>query len=137
ERPLAGRLIRYWPNVFGSNTRGIPVLDALRESAEARACARQGEREIRRLAYVGLTRARDTLVLAVPERDPKPDAWIHTFSSAELLPSADRLELGRGDAIPSRAVVDDDPRSAQPVPFAPRRLPERAELETRPREGVY
>ncbi|HEX6993439.1 MAG TPA: UvrD-helicase domain-containing protein [Gammaproteobacteria bacterium] len=137
ERPLAGRLIRYWPNVFGKHSTGMPVLDALCESAEARACNAQSERENRRLAYVGLTRARDALVLAVPGRDAKQDAWIRTFHCAELLPAGDRLDLGGGKTIPTRAeVLDDDAEGAEPRPFAPRRLPERAPADA-PREGVY
>src|SRR5690606_6147235 len=137
ERPLAGRQIRYWPNVFGKHSKGIPALDALCESAEARACEAQGEREIRRLAYVGLTRARDALVLAVPDRDPKPESWIRTFRCAELLPSGERLELEGGTTIPTRAErLDGDGDGAAPAPFEPRRLPERAPANA-PREAVY
>jgi len=137
ERPLAGRLIRYWPNVFGDHSKDIPVLDALCESAEARACRAQGERENRRLAYVGLTRARDALVLAVPNRDPRQDAWIRTFHCAELLPTGDWLDLGEGKSIPTRAeVLEDDGEGAEPAPFEPRKLPERVRAGA-PREGVY
>ena len=137
ENPLAGRMIRYWPNVFGYHTKGIPALEALCESAEARACEAQGEREIRRLAYVGLTRARDALVLAVPNRDPRPDSWIRTFHCAELVPAGERLELGDGKTIPTRVeVLDDDPEGAAPPPFTPRRLPERT-ARTFNRESLY
>src|SRR5690606_2593770 len=137
ERPLAGRLIRYWPNVFGARSKGIPALESLLETHEGRECMAQGERENRRLAYVGLTRARDALVLAVPDRDPPADAWIHTIRCEDLLPSGDRLELACGSSIATRADrLDDALEGAEPARFAPRRLPERREQEARARERV-
>ncbi len=137
ERPLAGRMIRYWPNVFGLRTKGIPALESLLESREGRDCLEQGERENCRLAYVGLTRARDMLVLAVPERDPSADAWIHAFRCPSLLPHGDRLELGSGVAIDTRStVLGADAASLAPARFAPARLPDRPERGVMARERV-
>src|SRR5690606_2550351 len=137
DRPLAGRLIRYWPNVFGNRSKGLPALESLLESREGRDCVAQGERENRRLAYVGLTRARDALVLAVPDRDPPAVAWIHTIQCADLLPRGDLLELASGMSIATRAArLDDALEGAEPAHFAPRRLPERPEREAPVRERV-
>ena len=71
DDPLAGRSIRSYPNVFGRNTKGVPVLDAVMESEEAVTEAAADEAERRRLAYVGMTRARDTIIVAVPPSTPE------------------------------------------------------------------
>jgi len=137
DRPLDGRLIRYWPNIFGPRSKGIPALEALLESREGRECLAQGERENRRLAYVGLTRARDVLVLAVPDREPSADAWIHTFRCADLLPHGDRLTLASGISIATRSeLLGGTIEGAAPARFAPRRMPERAPRAERSRERV-
>ncbi|HEX7080640.1 MAG TPA: UvrD-helicase domain-containing protein [Gammaproteobacteria bacterium] len=137
ERPLEDRFVRYWPRIFGPRTNGVPILDAIRDSAEGRACLEKDERENRRLAYVGLTRARDALVLATPARDPSAEAWLHAFGGPSVLPEGDALVLGAGRTIATRAtVVGGDIEGAAPEPFAPRRLPERAPLAERRRERV-
>jgi ATP-dependent helicase/nuclease subunit A len=66
QEPLAGRWIRFWPWPFGSLRKvddvdlegNEGVVDLRREAAE----------EARRLLYVGLTRARDLLIQALPEK---------------------------------------------------------------------
>jgi ATP-dependent helicase/nuclease subunit A len=50
RRPLANRVIRFWPQVFGNHTKDIPVLDAIRASSEGRGCLAKGDGENRRLA---------------------------------------------------------------------------------------
>ncbi|MEM9620688.1 MAG: UvrD-helicase domain-containing protein [Pseudomonadota bacterium] len=86
--PLANRTLRFWPNLFGRRTRGMTALQAIEGSSEAQACARSSEAENRRLAYVGMTRARDTLVLALAEKDadqaPLPGTWLASFHSDGL-----------------------------------------------------
>ena len=62
DNPLEGRTIRFYPKVFGRNTKDIPVLDAIMESEEGVRITRTGQAEGRRLAYVGMTRARDTII---------------------------------------------------------------------------
>jgi ATP-dependent exoDNAse (exonuclease V) beta subunit len=102
--PLANRVIRYWPSIFGNHTKGISALDAIRESAIGRECFARSDGENRRLAYVGLTRARDALVLALPGRPCPREAWMQTFAGDYLLPalsgSADSTSTGSpsGDA---------------------------------------
>ncbi|MGB7214163.1 MAG: UvrD-helicase domain-containing protein [Gammaproteobacteria bacterium] len=138
ERPLAGRFIRYWPPIFGDHTKDIPVLDAILASRDGVECVERGERENKRLAYVGLTRARDALVLALPARSASDGAWIKTIECADLVPHGDTLELASGIAIPTRVVELDEPgEGAPPEAFSPRRLPERAPLDVRLRETAY
>jgi ATP-dependent helicase/nuclease subunit A len=135
ERPLAGREIRYWPNVFHPHTKEIPALDTLLMSTEGVDCLARGERENRRLAYVGLTRARDALVLAIPGGNMPSGAWIHAFGCAELLPQGEALRLPNGLEVPVRMEALDDAREgAEPTPFAPRRLPEHMPLAAPLRE---
>ncbi|HEU4619849.1 MAG TPA: UvrD-helicase domain-containing protein [Gammaproteobacteria bacterium] len=137
-RPLANRVIRYWPQIFGNHSRDVPVLDAIRASAPGRDCLARSDGENRRLAYVGLTRARDALVLALPARgSSQADAWIHAFAGDYLLPGGDSITLPNGARVPTRiAALGRGAEAAPPTPFAPRRLPARAPLEAPVRERV-
>ena len=64
EHPLAGRWIRYWPKPLGG-LKKAPLLEAAEQSEEGERVAKREEKERARLLYVGFTRARDHLVLAV------------------------------------------------------------------------
>jgi hypothetical protein len=136
-RPLANRALRYWPPVFGGTTKGIPVLDAIRDSAVGRDCLARSEGENRRLAYVGLTRARDALVLALPTRPCPRDAWMLTFAGDYLLPGdqAASVALPNGAKVPARIVkLGGESTGAERAAFAPRRLPARPPLAAPLRE---
>ena len=101
DNPLVGRSIRFYPNVFGQNTKGVPVLDAIMGSDEATVVAAASDAESRRLAYVGMTRARDTIIVALPPTAAKAGAWILSFDCEHLLSNGDALALPEGDPIPS------------------------------------
>ena len=138
DKPLEGRAIRFYPNVFGRNTRDVPVLDSIMSSEEGAKAAAAAEAEGRRLAYVGMTRARDTLIIALPPSGPSSGAWIGNFNSTHLLPTGDEHPLPDGEAIPSAvedlAVAESStPASA---PFAPAWFPERSPSELRLRERL-
>jgi ATP-dependent helicase/nuclease subunit A len=64
EHPLAGRWIRYWPKPLGG-LKKAPLLEAAEQSPEGVRVGKREEKERARLLYVGFTRARDHLVLAV------------------------------------------------------------------------
>jgi ATP-dependent helicase/nuclease subunit A len=133
--PLAGRTLRFWPGVFGR--RSTPVLDRMVAAEIGIAAELQAEAEDRRLAYVGLTRARDCIVLAVPTKNPRAGAWIRTFEGDYLLPGGDTLRLPDGREISTRDItLDADAAIAEPPDFAPRRLPERKPLTDGVREIV-
>jgi len=95
--PLAGRWIRYWPEPFSG--KGIPFGEAVEGSD---AYLQASEREIaerRRLMYVGMTRARDYLILAQPVGGKRGSlAWLQDLlphPDAELsLPEADDEKPG-------------------------------------------
>ena len=138
DNPLGGRVIRFYPNVFGRNTRDVPVLDSIVSSEEGARVAAAAEAEGRRLAYVGMTRARDTLIIALPPSGPGSGAWIANFNSRHLLPTGDEHPLPDGEPIPS-AVVDlaaAESSAPEPTPFAPAWFPERSPSELRLRERI-
>lgn len=138
ENPLAARSIRYYPKVFGRNTKGVPVLDAILESEEGIRVAAADRAEGRRLAYVGLTRARDTIVVAVPPTNPSPGAWIKSFGSDYLLPTGSEHALPDGEPVPS-AMVDLtrlDFTDSTASEFAPSWFMARSPSELRLREVV-
>ena len=61
--PLADRWIKYWVNPYGKLTSGVDWLDNLSESAWHQRSVEDSTAEDARLLYVGLTRARDYLIL--------------------------------------------------------------------------
>ncbi len=136
DDPLAERAIRFWPRVFGGKESGLPVLDDILASDVGVQCRQQGESESRRLAYVALTRARDALVLAMPDRKAKAGAWLHTFDGDYLLPDGGTHTLADGEEIPTAVMALEATGGAEPEVYAPRRLPEREPLTEHVRERV-
>ena len=126
ENPLSSRSIRFWPRIFGRRTSGIPILDKILASEEGQSTQAKNDSELRRLAYVGMTRARDGLIIPLPESEPKQGAWIHAFTSDYLLPGKDGLELPDTGLIPSASLtLKDNAATSEPLPFAPRWFPKR------------
>ena len=120
EAPLASRELRYWPNIFGLRKNGVPARHAIEESVEGVRCRDKTLAEQRRLAYVGMTRARDGLVLAVPGRF-RQDAWFRSFGRDFAIPKGDSLTLPNGETVPTHA----EPMQAgtsepEPLPYSPR-----------------
>lgn len=62
--PLGGRWIRYWPWPYGSQQKA-PLAEEIERSPEGIEVHEREARERLRLLYVGFTRARDHLVLAL------------------------------------------------------------------------
>ena len=136
EAPLKGREIRYWPNIFDRRRKGAPARGAIEESAEGRNCRERSQAEERRLAYVGLTRARDRLVLALPKGKPKEDAWLHSFLADFAVPRGDSLTLPGDVTIHTRAeTLEAGDAERQPLPYAPRWFAKR-ERHAHPRKFV-
>ncbi|MCY4515137.1 MAG: UvrD-helicase domain-containing protein [Candidatus Tectomicrobia bacterium] len=101
DSPLKDRVIRFYPNVFGRNTNDVPVLDSIMMSEESTRASATASSEGRRLAYVGMTRARDTIIMAVPASGPRKGAWIDTFNGSHLFPTGSEHPLPVGEPIPS------------------------------------
>jgi ATP-dependent exoDNAse (exonuclease V) beta subunit len=63
-KPLEDRAIRYWPWPYGLQRQRVPLQDKADKTREAGIARSQGIAENLRLLYVGMTRARDYLILA-------------------------------------------------------------------------
>jgi ATP-dependent exoDNAse (exonuclease V) beta subunit len=118
--PLANRVIRFWPRLFGERRKGIAILEAIETSAEALDCERKNASEQRRLAYVGITRARDLLIVALTDKLAKGGAWLGTFATGDVLPTGNALQLPNGVVVPSHAaLIASDGAPPAPLPYAP------------------
>ncbi len=135
--PLADRTIRFWPRMFGGRTSAA-FIDAIIDSPVGLAVQTQCDSEGRRLAYVGLTRARDCVVLAIPDKGPGDEAWIRSFAGDFLLPNGEEHVLADGSRIGARSLVVGGAAASPitPAAFAPRRLPARAPRTDIDRERV-
>lgn len=72
--PLAGRWLRFWPWPYGAHKKDV-FLDAAAANSEiGKAVELRAREESVRLLYVGMTRARDYLVMVQPEN--KRLAWL-------------------------------------------------------------
>jgi ATP-dependent exoDNAse (exonuclease V) beta subunit len=86
--PLANRGIRYWPWPFGSLRKAELLQQLLEATPEHAEIASRQKAESQRLLYVGMTRARDHLVLALRNQSKKgfakpEDEWLKLLSDEE------------------------------------------------------
>ena len=99
NQPLAARFIRYWPWPFGQQQK-VAVADEIALTDTAAAFGKAAIEEEKRLLYVGMTRARDLLVLARSSRKPS-GPWLDTLDAPWLLPEQDEetLRLPSGETL--------------------------------------
>jgi len=71
---LGNRWLRYWINPYGKSLSGTHLGDRIQESAVQSKKVRQAREEENRLLYVGITRARDYLVLP---SSATPTRWLN------------------------------------------------------------
>jgi ATP-dependent exoDNAse (exonuclease V) beta subunit len=62
-KPLAGRSIRFWPWPYGRQRDGVPLVTAAAKAGAVKKASVLETAEKLRLLYVGMTRARDYLIL--------------------------------------------------------------------------
>lgn len=82
EKPLHGRCLRFWASPFGRKSKDIPTLAKIQDSRSGRLLAEKQDAESLRLLYVGFTRARDLLVLAI--RPGKEHPWLNQAAGVDL-----------------------------------------------------
>lgn len=86
--PLAGRSLRYWPPLFGANTKDIEVLEAIKLGSEYLEAEKREYLEQQRLLYVSITRARDKLIFAIPSKKTPKFPWAETLNVGHFWPGA-------------------------------------------------
>ncbi|CCH50070.1 UvrD-helicase domain-containing protein [Pseudodesulfovibrio piezophilus] len=83
DDPLAGRWLRYWPWPFGLQKKIEGFSDVVEESDAGRTAFERERRERLRLLYVGMTRARDYMILSArKEGKGAPTAWLDSYTDA-------------------------------------------------------
>jgi ATP-dependent exoDNAse (exonuclease V) beta subunit len=108
--PLANRRLSFWPWPFGAQEKGIPLADKMEQSEAGRDAALAAEAEELRLLYVGITRARDLLVLVIEKEEPHP--WLDLLKASWLRPGQNYLTLPDGSTIPSNTRALTPPQSS-------------------------
>lgn len=92
--PLVGRKIRYWSWPFGKQAAGIHVKEVIENSQAGKQAHVDMEEEEKRLLYVGVTRARDTLILTTEnDQRMKTGGWLCLTNCDWLLPDSSSLML--------------------------------------------
>jgi len=118
--PLAGRWIRYWPWPYAGRSKDIPMKAREAQSSELATAAAQSGRENVRLGYVGMTRARDVLVLAL---DPGTPTWLEGYAPG-LAAALRKLPVGKGEltynevSLPVLAADVPEAEDVSPLPVA-------------------
>ncbi len=98
--PLSDRYIRFWPYPFGQQQKKIQVVNQIEESDIGQECHTAAVEESKRLLYVSLTRARDLLVIPLPEKKTT-GPWMGTLNADWMLPTGDKLVLPDETEIPT------------------------------------
>jgi ATP-dependent exoDNAse (exonuclease V) beta subunit len=136
NQPLANRRLRFWPWPFGQQETGIPLQTNVAAGDIGQAAARKAVEEELRLLYVGLTRARDLLVLVREKDQPTPwldslqAQWLQSGNGQLILPNKTTIGLQTLQLTPpveaAAAKTDSHyawfPTPLQPTPKLPARL---------------
>lgn len=99
HNPLQGRSLCYWPNPF-PDQRGSDVLtDRLSQSSEWTEAEEQARNEAIQLLYVGITRARDQLILTTIGKEDAVGNWLKLIAGNILPPGQGTLSLPSGATL--------------------------------------
>ena len=110
QQPLDNRRTRFWPWPFGQSSSGIPLDDRAAQSPRGLRAEQQALQEELRLLYVGLTRARDRVVLAWDSAQPRHwldqlnAPWFKVGESEMVLPDQTRLHADHVKVVPPTAM---------------------------------
>jgi ATP-dependent helicase/nuclease subunit A len=122
EDILGNRWIRFWVNPYQDQEKDMPLTQKLAEPEGPKEKAtRTALNEEARLLYVGLTRARDYLI--IPSREKKPLKWLNRCwhdgeeNAATLIPGMSESPWIWNDTpIPVHAEIFTRPRTFEEVP---------------------
>lgn len=120
REPLARRWIRFWPWPYGAQSSGVGLDAAAAASGKGRAASREARDEAVRLLYVGMTRARDHLVLS---RTFRPAGWLAALDTGD----EPHVVLPAMEDRPARAGTARHPARFQLLAPAGRSLPARSD----------
>lgn len=104
--PLAGRWLRLWAWPYGKQSKDVHMDASVAESPTGRRALRLAREEAVRLLYVGMTRARDHLVMTTA--GGRPPAWLEVLdvgAGAHVslpAPGEDAIAVG-GSSHPARS----------------------------------
>lgn len=99
HNPLQGRELCYWPSPF-PDQKGNDVLTAqLQQSTEWFEAEHQTRNEAIQLLYVGITRARDQLILTAIGKDDAIGSWLELTNNNVLPPTPGSLSLPSGATL--------------------------------------
>lgn len=90
HNPLNGRSLCYWPYPFPDQKGNDILSERLAESDEYKSAELQARNEAIQLLYVGITRARDQLILTTIGEEDIVGDWLQLLNS-EVLPPANAL----------------------------------------------
>lgn len=97
---LKDRWIRYWPWPFGAQ-QNVDLADQIAQSADGERLRGEAIDEAKRLLYVSMTRARDCLVLALPEKRGACE-WLGSLDAPWIAPgegTGEEISLPDGSRI--------------------------------------
>jgi ATP-dependent exoDNAse (exonuclease V) beta subunit len=119
DNPLAGRTLRYWPWPFGMQSKLAGIEEAITASPQHRTAVEQSRDESLRLLYVGVTRAREELVLAVRwEQSGKlKTSWVDELTDREGKPAIQWPSAADADAADADAAGKTVTMQAGSAPF--------------------
>lgn len=96
--PLRARSIRYWPWPFGKQE--APLEAEVDQSELGQAFIATATEEAKRVLYVSMTRARDLMIVALPEKSPT-GPWLDAINAPWLIPEENLITLPSGVQIES------------------------------------
>lgn len=97
--PLHGRSMCYWPYPF-PDQRGKDILsESLKSTKEWQTAEMQARNEAIQLLYVGMTRARDQLILTTVGNEDNVGDWLQQLNSRLFPPAAGLMTLPSGSSL--------------------------------------
>ena len=131
-RPLKDRWVRFWPWPYGRQTQDVHIDASASRTDEHRRAEQRDRAEAVRLLYVGMTRARDYLVLAPRETGKNKKlglSWLELLTDKDKRPV---LEFSRTGADLAVTAVG----ATVPVRFSEAQPADREARVRRTRDGL-